>query len=716
MPVFEVQGPDGKTYEVDAPDLQSAAGAFAPVHADDNKPAELTEGKRAAKARMAAPDEYADVPVMSPDGAFTGQTERVMKPKADPIGMGAMSVFPFGGDIATIGKGMLPFTEEANKEKLRMEGQQEAMKEAYPGPYRTGQAGSIGLQIAALRRLPLPGATWGAAPLAEGASLAEQAGALGARAAGAGAGGATIGGVTGFGEGSSLPERLKNAAVGTVAGGALGTIASPIAEGVGALGSLVYNKAIQPNINRISSLFAPEQTAEKLLASRMAGDTPSMTPEEFANLRAAGEPVMLADVGGRGTREYARTAANISPEADVALNEPITQRFLGQTGRVESDVRSMFPDSIDYAKTINDLNQKARRTNKSAYDAAYDEGDSGVFNDELYNLTQAPAVRDAMRDVGRRAKNQEVYGEPTGDIVDPFAFDQNGQLMAKEGMADTDANLRYWDIVKQNLDDQVSSLYRQGKNSEAGDIKDIRNQLRDTLDDLVPSYGNARSTAAQNFGAENAFEAGINFSKWRDPKKVSDGFQAWKGMSDPEKELFARGYAVDLLNSTQGVRDNLSVVNKAFMGTTPVDRAKNMMALGPERSAALEARLRTEQIMDQLRTSVQGGSQTARYLSGMKQFMSYPAYGAAGAAAGSSDDLASPGALAGLAVRAAKGKIDSATAAQVARLLTSQDPAVVNRIVQMASRNPDALNTLRTLHNTIGKGAGMVAEQATPNP
>ena len=28
MPLFEVKGPDGKTYEVDAPDAQTAAGAI----------------------------------------------------------------------------------------------------------------------------------------------------------------------------------------------------------------------------------------------------------------------------------------------------------------------------------------------------------------------------------------------------------------------------------------------------------------------------------------------------------------------------------------------------------------------------------------------------------------------------------------------------------------------------------------------------------------
>jgi hypothetical protein len=714
MPIFEVQGPDGKTYEVDAPDMQSAAGAFG-TPATDEKTAAIAQGKQAAQARMAAPDEYADVPIMSPDGAFTGQTERVLKPKADPIGQGALSVTPFGGDIATIGKGMLPFTDAANKEKLRMEGEQEAMKQAYPGAYRMGQAGSLGLQIAGLRRLPLPGASWGAEPLAEGATLGQRATALGSRAAGAGVGGATIGGVSGLGEGSSIEERLKNASVGTVAGGVLGTALAPAAEGIGALGSLAYRNAIQPNVNRVRSLLAPEQTAESLVASRLAGDTASMTPQEFSQLRAAGEPVMLADVGGRGTREYARNAANLSPEADVALNEPITQRFLNQTGRVESDIQGMFPDSVDYAQKIDRLNTQARAANTPAYRQAYNEGSSGVFNDELYNLTQAPAMREAMRDVGRRAGNQEVYGQPIGDIVDPFAFGRDGQLIAKDGMSATDANLRYWDLVKRNLDDQVTSLYRQGKPSEAGDIRNIRDQLRTTLDDIVPSYGAARSTAAEHFGAENAFEAGLNFAKFNDARRVSNSFQAYRSMNDAERELFARGYAADLINSTQKVRDNLSIVNKNFMGTSPVDRAKNLMALGPERSAALEARLRTEQIMDQLRTSVQGGSQTARYLAGMKQFMSYPAYGAAGAAAGSSDDLTSPGALAGLAVRAAKGRIDSATAAQVARLLTSHDPAVVNRIVQMASRNPDALNTLRTLHNTIGQGAGLATAESMRN-
>ena len=696
----------------------SGAPAAAP---SDAKTISFAQGKQRAQQRMAAPSEYVDVPIYGPDGAATGAVERVLKPKADPVGAGSFDVLPFGADIATIGRGNAPWSDQYAAEKNKYLGEAEAQKEAYPGAYRLGQAGSLGLQIAALRKLPLPGSSWGAAALPETAAFGERAAALGARAAGAGAGGATIGGVSGLGEGTSWDERLKHAAIGTVAGGVLGSALAPAAEGVGALGSLAYRKMIEPNINRLRSLFAPEQTAERLVASRLAGDTASMAPEEFATMRAAGEPVMLADVGGRGTRNYARDAANLSPEADVALNEPITQRFLGQTGRVEKDIRGMFPDSIDYAQKIESLNRQARRTNKPAYDNAYDEGSSGVFNDELYNLMQAPAVRDAMKDVGRRAKNQEVFGEPIGDIVDPFAFNKAGQLIAKEGMSATDANLRYWDIVKRNLDDQVTSLYKAGKPSEAGDIKNIRDQLRDTLDNLVPLYGKARKTAAQNFGAENAFEAGINFAKWTDSKKVSEGFQAWKGMNEAEKELFARGYAIDLINDTQKVRDNLSVVNKSFMGTSPVERAKNLMALGPERSAALEARLRTEQIMDQLRTAAQGGSQTAKYLSHMKQFMSYPAYGAAGALAGGDDitsaqALTSPGALAGLVVRAAKGKIDSATATQVARLLTSQDPAVVNRIMQMASKNPDALNTLRTLHNVMGKGAGMATAEATRNP
>jgi len=652
------------------------------------------EGRKSVKESIEAPPEYIEVPSYDPTGMATGYTERVIKGnKADPVGRGVLSVLPFGEDIAAWARsGKAPMTEEHSAEKERIAGEAEAAKEAYEGPYRLGQAGSLVGQMIALRRMPLPGSKWGTAALPAEATLAQRAGALGARTAGGAAGGATLGGISGLGEGTTLEDRLQHGAMGTLVGGAVGAAAVPALEGVLGAGKFAYNKFIAPNVERARAAMNPTQVAEETVARNFQSGR-GMTDDEFAASIAAGEPLMLADVGGEPIRSVARYAANTSPEARQTLNEAIYPRVQSQTDRVVREVENMFPNAPDYATEIAALKTRGRAERKPAYDRAYEQGSSGVFNDDLYNLMQAPAVKDAMKDVTRRAKNQEVYGEPIGDIVDPFAFNKEGQLIAKEGMKATDANLRYWDIVKQNLDDTVSELYRKGRGGEAGDVANIRNQLRDVLDDIVPSYKNARGTAQEFFKAGDAFEAGINLSKFSSPEKISEAFKVWKGMSDAEKEMFARGYASNLIGKINNSKDKNSIINQTFLGGSRTEKAKLLMALGQERAAALEARVRAEALMDQLRPAVTGGSTTTR------QLAEQALYGSVGAGAGaySGEDMksASLGGVTALLLRAGKGKIDASVSNEIAKILVSRDPAMLGRISALAGKNPKVNEVLR---------------------
>jgi hypothetical protein len=175
-----------------------------------------SEGRRSVEKSMSAEPEYIEVPVMSPDGASTGATERVLKPsKADPIGRGAMSVLPFGEDIGALSRSMSS-GRTLSQEKMMMEGEREAAKEAYPGAYTVGQAAGI------VPQLYLP------AGLAARGSTATGKAALGALE------GAGYGAVTGLGEGVTAEERLGSAKTGAIAGGvlggALGRFAAPAAE------------------------------------------------------------------------------------------------------------------------------------------------------------------------------------------------------------------------------------------------------------------------------------------------------------------------------------------------------------------------------------------------------------------------------------------------------------------------------------------------------
>jgi hypothetical protein len=187
------------------------------------------EGAASVKESMKAPPEYIEVPAMGPDGTPTGYTEKVLKPsKADPIGRGALSVLPFGEDIgayarSTGGFGIPPSGRTMSEEKDVMQGEKEAAKEAYATPFMVGQAAGIVPQLYLPFGLAGRGTT-----------------ALGKTALGA-AEGAGYGAVTGFGEGSTLEERLQAAKSGALVGGTVsGTQAIMYA-----LAPSLYPKAIR---------------------------------------------------------------------------------------------------------------------------------------------------------------------------------------------------------------------------------------------------------------------------------------------------------------------------------------------------------------------------------------------------------------------------------------------------------------------------------------
>ena len=115
MPVFEVQGPDGNAYEVDAPTIEAATQALNPSQATaPAQPAAPTQrqinqaqGYQDVKQSMAATPQMVTVPTFDLEGNWTGGYEQTAAPsKADPVGRGALSMIPFGEDIAAMSRGV----------------------------------------------------------------------------------------------------------------------------------------------------------------------------------------------------------------------------------------------------------------------------------------------------------------------------------------------------------------------------------------------------------------------------------------------------------------------------------------------------------------------------------------------------------------------------------------------------------------------------------
>jgi hypothetical protein len=440
----------------------------------------------------------------------------------------------------------------------------------------------------------------------------------------------------------------------------------------------------------VKSLFDPEGAATKLigealqrdqaskaaiLAKRSAvGEQPAqaeinrlgLTPQEHAAAADAGLPVNVTDLGGEATRRLARTAANISPEAGDILRSETAARFEGQQPRIADRLTQLGGGNS--AETLDKLKERAAAANRPKYKRAYEDGAKGVWTPELERLSAAPAVQTAIKDATKTGRNYDVaHGfEPTKN---PFRESQDGSMRLR--MADNGEvpipSLQFWDHVKRNLDDKIDTALRTGEKNEASTLTKLKRNIVSELDSAVPSYAEARGTAAKAFGAQDALEAGENFvtAKGENHEYV----KAIKAFSPAERELFAHGFMSkmeDLLNE-KGINRN-AVIDAAF--NSPGAKKRIEMAVGPNRARQLETHLHVEAVMDQLRNAVTGNSTTAQQI---KDIVSH------GGALGSAFHLG--GILRAFVSHGAKG-LDERVMQHVAEGLTSRDPAVYERAIR----------------------------------
>jgi hypothetical protein len=367
------------------------------------------EGRQRVKA---AEPEYIEMPVYGPDGAATGATERVMKPKADPIGAGVMSTLPFGEDIGAIGRSMVSGRTMAEEKDIG-EGMREATKEASPGAYRTGQVGGF------LPALALP---MGLAGRATGFAGKTALGALE---------GAGYGGAMGFGEGNTLEERLAAAKSGAIGGGLLG----------GALGRFAApaEKAAAPVVP------GSVQAAERLgvdLPYYAVTDSPALqrVTKVSESIPMAGEPVAAA-------RQKAVTQLE---DAVDALVPKMTTEQAGE--KIGTGIKGWMTSGV-------------REKAQAAYDEVADLFENASAMKPLDN------TRGAVAEIMAQRAGAKLEGTtPAIDLLLPAVRSKDGLTYEGAKTLYTELrNLRSENMIKGVKDANVEKLYNALKN----DVLDI---------------------------------------------------------------------------------------------------------------------------------------------------------------------------------------------------------------------------------------------------
>lgn len=536
---------------------------------------------------------------------------------------------------------------------------------------------------------------------------------------------AGVGGVTGaaVGAGTSegdittaegLLERAEDAATGAATGAAVGAAAPAVTSGAARVA-----RAVRRGGRRAAAALSPERQAQRQVAEALetdlrAGQT-GLRPSEMRQAAAEGLPVANVDVGGRATRGLARTAANVDDEAQAIVERATSDRFAGQGARTEEFINDLFGGGVPNAELTRlgvranvdsfaraqQLQSAARRIRGPAYRRAFQAGDRPISTPEIQRLISAPAIETAIKRAAINGRNRAV-ADGFGDFNPNINIDAVGiEVLRRTNTGRVEfPNLRFWDLVKRELDDMSRVARRQGADGEASAIEQITRQLRNELDEVVPEYARARGAASTFFGAEDALAAGQNFAR-SNRFRIGEARQRIRRMNPAERELFAEGFADELITKINRASDRQDVVRRVFGNEDA--RRRMRVALGNQRANLVEARMRIEGIMDLSRGAVSGNSTTARQLIQA---------GAVGGGAGLLTGDPVTGIATALTFRGAqrlRNRRQQNVARRVARMLMSQDPGEISRAVRIVAGDRQLLRNIRRFDAATAKALSQQA-------
>jgi len=576
----------------------------------------------------------------------------------------------------------------------------------------------------------------GGAIVAPGLGATARAATAGARAARSAIAGGISGGLYGYGSGEGTEDRVARAATGTVIGGAAGGVLSPVIDaGVWGLGKVGHTiKGVYDSIRAELRPGVVEDEAARRIMSAATADVvankgrPIWSPGENAVAAEAGIPRSVVDTGGENTMALARASANLSPEARHDLTELASDRFSGQATRAAKFLTSMTGTKGGAAvETLEQLKSRAAALNAPRYARAYRAGDRPIWSDEIERLAAAPGVQQAMRSAVTSGQDRAIEGGfgafNPGVTVTPDGRILMGQTMRGGAVRGTPTypNLQYWDYVQRDLADLVEKV--QGREPDkARYLNSLHQQLNSELDRLVPQFEQARVGAWREFQAQDALEAGRNFVHAR--AENADYVKSLAGFNSAERELFAHGFASELIDRVRELGDRQDIFKQAFLGAkgggSQAARERINMALGKERADKLEVYLRAESLADRLRTAL-GNSTTARQLAEM----GLATAGAGVIGHGLSTDEVDKGHLIGAALLlgSAYGKhraqvFEKSLATRIGTMLASDDPAIMRRGAEIVAKSERLMGALRTAGDVLGKklNRGLTARVVAERP
>lgn len=553
---------------------------------------------------------------------------------------------------------------EENLARIRREYAQYAKE----NPYTAGTLEFTGGAVPGVAAMLVPGAqAAGAAQL--GRSTAGALARLGAM-------GTATGAVSGAG--STEDDRLSGAGAGALIGGATG-VAAPVAL-----------RGVRGGLNWTRERLFPSQAAASDRATQLlfeavqkrSGMTPQQMEAAMAADRAMGVPSMVANVSP-ATARLARGAAKVGGAGSEILEEQLGRQKLGSRERVyQQAVKGLKPK--DFYAEEEQLVSELRNRAGNMYRAAYDVGE--VADPKILRIVDTPELKSTWDTARRIAESEASLARIRGEDPSQYALreiydftrDAAGNITGISTKAVPD--VRTLDYMKRALDAQINTGYASDNaatRASASVLKQIRNELRDTLKTAVPEYGAALKSYAGDMEVVDALRRGFNDFNKLDHEQV---IKMVAGMTQAEKEAFRTGVARNVYSRVMDPSGNFNAAQR-LIGSPEMQAKMQPLFDNAAEFKLFKAALERESQLFSQANRILGGSDTAEN----QQLIS--AIQGSGSSLGEAiERTVTGGVRSGLSSMVlgaiSKARITEKTAEKLAEMLTARDPAQVAAVVE----------------------------------
>lgn len=531
-----------------------------------------------------------------------------------------------------------------------------AAETAHPAAFMTGQvAGGVPMALI---------------PAGAGARTAG----FGSKVAASALTGGVEGGIYGFGSGEGgLENRMKSAGVGAGVGLAAGAAAPIVGRGVGAVAGKIYGRS-------------GVDAASDQIARAMEND--AVDPAALGQLAPE---TMLADLGPN-LRQKAAVAAAQPGEGQKIVRQAMADRAANAGQRTQAAVDTALGPRQNIPQTAEQIAQQRATAAAPLYQQAYQTP-----------IQVTPAITSVLETpTGRAALARAVK----------IAADERAPIDPKN------LDTRALDYVKRGLDDVAGSLARGGRREQLRAVMDMKNTLLSEMDQMNPTYAQARAAYAGPSGVLDALEAGRTvFSRSVSPDELR---QTLTTINQSERDAFRIGARSQIEEIMATARNDASAAARE-LADKGWNREKLNLVVGQKAANDLVEALNLEKTYANTANKVTQNSETATRVAGMFNIPVglRPAFEAGGFM----------GLLRAGGIKAVEGLLRGANEEQLNRLgadiarqvtATGADrDAVINILRGIAKRRAnqaDLVNKVDFLTQVVGNSAGQVGGNRAVQP